>query len=66
MIGAAIALAIGFGLEPIGELMGLAGGEFEVVSHFHHAALAIASILFIYAGRILPKDAANYIEASHK
>lgn len=66
MIGAVIALTIGFILEPIGELLGLEEGLLDIVSHVHHAALAIASILFIYAGRILPKDAARYIEANQK
>ena len=36
----------------------------HVAIYLHHVALVIASILFTYAGRILPKDAANYIEVS--
>lgn len=66
MIGAVIALTIGFVLEPAGELLGLEEGMLDMISHIHHAALAIASILFIYASRILPKDAASYIEANQK
>lgn len=63
MIGAAIALTLGFTIEPIADILGLTDDALLMATHLHHTALAIASIVFIYAGRILPKDAANYISS---
>lgn len=61
MIGASIALMIGFVIEPLGDIIGLTGDASMMITHLHHTALIIASLLFIYSGRILPKDAVNYI-----
>lgn len=61
MVGASIALMLGFIIEPIADMVGLTESALNMAEHLHHTALVIASILFIYAGRILPKDAANYI-----
>lgn len=66
MVGASIALMLGFVIEPIAEMIGLSEANLRMASHLHHTALVIASILFIYAGRILPKDAAGYMEAKQK
>ena len=61
MTGASIFLMLGFIIEPIADMIGLTWNASMMATHAHHTALVFASILFIYSGRILPKDAANYI-----
>lgn len=61
MMGASIFLTLGFVIEPVADMIGLKDNAMMLATHAHHTSLVIASVLFIYAGRILPRDAAHYI-----
>jgi hypothetical protein len=61
MTGASVFLMLGFIIEPFADLIGLTGSASMMATHLHHTSLVFASVLFIYAGRILPKDAATYV-----
>lgn len=59
---AAAALLLGFAIEPLNTYL-LHFTEFAA-EQLHHIGLIVASVLFVYAGYLLPKDAAQYMESS--
>ena len=63
MVVAAVALLFGFMIDPAGIYV-FHLTEF-VAQQWHHIGLIVASILFVYAGYLLPKDAAQYMESQH-
>lgn len=58
---AAVALLFGFAIEPL-SIYFLHLTDF-VSEQLHHVGLIVASILFVYAGYLLPKDAAQYMKS---
>lgn len=58
---AAIALLFGFAIEPLNIYL-LHFTEF-LGDQLHHLGLIVASMLFVYAGYLLPKDAAQYMKS---
>lgn len=60
---AAIALFVGFVIEPLGSALSI---DVELVELIHHIGLIIASGIFVYASYLLPRDAANYLALQHK
>lgn len=63
MIAGALALMVGFLIDPAGEWIGLEGGA---VMLLHDVAMLTESALFVYASYILPNDARRYLEAKGK
>ncbi len=55
----AVFLILGFTTDIMGDWLGLSE---DMTDSLHHAELLIFGIMFVYAARILPKEAAEYLK----